>query len=176
MSFKLVDENDERELLGLSMVYWREARKCEKAKAYLAGTVMLGSALETLLMLMVNCYPEDVERTGLFPIRKGVGRPLLEWNLADLLRVAAAANWLPRGLNSGDDWDARKTKVGDHAEVVRVVRNLLHPGRYVQDHHRKRVTAKYLQRMFEFVLHCRDWLAERNNEALREHMREEGLL
>ena len=75
-----------------------------------------------------------------------------------------------------DDWDGRKAKVGDHAEVVRMLRNLAHPARYVMDHYHKRVTAKYLGRQFEFVLHCRDWLAERNNKSLREHMREEGLL
>jgi hypothetical protein len=36
------------------------------------------------------------------------------------------------------------------------------------------VTAKILRRQFEIVLLCRDWLVERNDKALREHMREEG--
>jgi hypothetical protein len=116
----------------------------------------------------------DEELTGLIPMRKKVGRPLLEWDLADLLRVAKAANWLPSGLTSGADRDRRKAKVGDYAEVVRIVRNLVHPARYVEDHYRSRVTAKILRRQFEIVLLCRDWLVERNDKALREHMREEG--
>jgi hypothetical protein len=176
MSFTTLSDDEERELYRLSSFYWKEALRCEEAKAFLAGSVLLGSALETLLILMVNCYPEEAELTGLVPTRKGVGRPLLEWDLADLLKVAKAANWLPTGLTLGGDWDRRKAKVGDYAEVVRMVRNLVHPARYVEDHYRSRVTAKYLRRQFEIVLLCRDWLVERNNKSLREHMREEGLL
>ena len=54
--------------------------------------------------------------------------------------------------------------------------NLAHPACYVADHYRSRVTRKYLQRQFEVVLLCRDWLAERNNKSLREHMKAEGLI
>jgi hypothetical protein len=74
------------------------------------------------------------------------------------------------------NWSSRKARIGDNAEVVRQVRNLAHPARYAADHYRSRVTAKYLQRQFEVVLLCRDWLAERNNKSLREHMNAEGLL
>jgi hypothetical protein len=174
MTFTTLNMEQERELYRLSRFYWKEALRCEKAKVFLAGSVMLGSALETLLLLMVNVYAEEAERTGCVPMRKGVAQPLMQWTLADLLKVAKAANWLPSGLNLKDGWDSRKAKVGDYAEVVRMVRNLVHPARYVEDHYRSRVTAKYLQRQFDVVLHCRDWLVERNNKSLREHMREEG--
>jgi hypothetical protein len=119
---------------------------------------------------MVNCYPKEAELTGLVP-----RRPLLKWDLADLLKVAKAANWLPSGLTLGGDWDRRKAKVGDYAEVVRMMRNLVHPAKYVKNRYRSRMTARHLRRQFEFVLLSCDWLAERNNNALREHMREEGL-
>jgi hypothetical protein len=79
-------------------------------------------------------------------------------------------------LNLKDYWDRRKAKVGDYAEVVRMVRHLVHPARYVEDHHRSRVTAKYLQWQFNVVLLRRDWLVNRKNKSLREHMRDEGLL
>jgi hypothetical protein len=55
---------------------------------------------------------------------------LLDWNLVVLLSVAKAANRLPAALNLDDDWNGRKWKVGDYTEVVRMVRNLAHPGRY----------------------------------------------
>jgi hypothetical protein len=42
----------------------------EKAEAYLAGCVLLGSALETLLILRINVFPE-AEQTGEAPMRKG---------------------------------------------------------------------------------------------------------
>lgn len=56
-----------------------------------------------------------------------------------------------------------------------MVRNLVHPARDRKDHFRGRVTQKYLQRQCKVVLLCRDWLLDRNNKALLEHMKEEGI-
>jgi len=176
MSFILLTELQEHELLRLSWFYWKEALRCEKSKAHLAGSVMLGSALEALLMLMVNGYANEVEATNVVPTRNGKPIPLVDWDLGQLLKVAKAAGWLPSGLHINDDWNVRKAKIGDYAEVSRMVRNLIHPGRYLKDHSPSRVTARHLQRQFEIVLLCRDWLAERNNKSLREHMRRDGLL
>jgi hypothetical protein len=176
MAFTTLSDKQEKELYRLNRLYWQEALRCEQAKAYLAGCVMLGSALETLLMLMINCYPEEAERTGVAPKTKGRPKPLLDWMLADLLRVAKAAQWLPTGLALSDRWNSRTARIGDYAEVARMVRNLAHPARYVEDHYRSRVTRKYLQRQFDVVLLCRDWLTERNNRHLREHMKAEGML
>lgn len=176
MAFTTLTDEERRELWRLSRVYWKEALRCEEAKAYLAGCVMLGSALETLLILMIDCHDEEAENTGQAPNQGGRVKPLLDWKLAELLRVAKAAKWLPAALDSADDWDPRKARIGDYAEVVRMVRNLAHPARYQADHHGRRFTEKYLQHQFEVVLLCRDWLADRNNKALSEHIkeREEG--
>lgn len=171
MTFVTLTGQEERELGRLSSFYWNEALRCEESKAYLAGCVMLGSALEALLMLMVNAHDEEAAATGEIPVRKGKPLPLLEWRVAELLRVAKSAGWLPSGLDLNDDWNTRKAKVGDYAEVSRMIRNLVHPSRYAKDHAQKRVTARYLKRQFEIALTCRDWLAERNNKSLREHMR-----
>lgn len=150
--------------------------RCEEGRAYLAGCIMLGSALETLLMLMINVYPEEAEQTGKTPTKRGKPKPLIDWDLAELLRVAKAAHWLPSALDLKDEWSSREALIGDHAEVVRVIRNLAHPARYATDHHRSRVTEKYLRRQFEVVLACRDWLAERNNKSLIEHMKAEEIM
>jgi len=130
----------------LHRLYWKEAVRCEEAKAYLAGCVMLGSALETLLVLMVNVFPEEAAATGRLPKKDGKAKPLLNWDLSALLKVANAAGWLPSNLALDDEWCNRKALVGDYAEVVRMVRNLVHPARYRKDHFRGRVTQKYLQR------------------------------
>jgi len=171
----LTDE-EEKEFCRLQHFYWREALRCEEAKAYLAGCIMLGSALETLLMLMVNVYPEEAEQTGKTPTKNGKPKRLIEWDLGELLRVAKAAQWLPSALHLSDEWNSRKARVGDYAEVVRMVRNLAHPARYAADHYRSRVTQRYLHRQFDIVLACRDWLAERNNKSIMEHMNAEGIL
>jgi hypothetical protein len=164
---------EEKELLRLQRFYWNEAIRCEGGKAYLAGCVMLGSALETLLILLINLDAEEADKTGKIPTLKGRQKPLLKWDLAELLAVAKAASWLPSALDLDDDWNWRKAKVGDYAEVVRMMRNLAHPARYLSDHHGRRVTNKYLQRQFETVLACRDWLAAHNDRELLKHLEEE---
>ncbi len=63
MPFTMLTDEEEKELNRLSRFYWREAMRCQKAKAYLAGCVMLGSALETLLILMVNVFSDEAEQT-----------------------------------------------------------------------------------------------------------------
>ena len=71
MAFTTLTDEEEKELNRLSRFYWQEALRCEKAQAYLAGSVMLGSALETLLILMINCYSDEADQTGKVPTRKG---------------------------------------------------------------------------------------------------------
>lgn len=176
MPFTTLSDEEEKELYRLSRFYWQEAIRCEESKAYLAGCVMLGSALETLLVLMINIYADEAEQTGKVPTVKGKPKPLLDWQFVELLRVAKAAKWLPSVLNLEDRWSNKTARIGDYAEVVRQVRNLAHPARYVEDHRGKRVNAKYLRRQFEVVLLCRDWLSERNNKSLLEHMRAEGII
>ena len=112
---------------------------------------------------MISLYNEDADRTGKVPLKKGKPKPILKWDLVELLRVAKAAGWLPAGLELGEDWNTKKARVGDYAEIARMMRNLAHPARYLQDHLHRRVTKKYLQRQFQIVLACRDWLAAHNN-------------
>ena len=171
--FKMLSEEEEREFWRLYRLYWREAERCQEAKAYLAGCIVLGSALEALLILMVNVYDEEAEATGRIPTKDKKPKPLLDWDLADLLRVAKAANWLPAGLSLDEDWNSRRAKVGDYAEVVRIVRNLVHAGRYRKEHFRRRITRRYLEQQFEVVESCRGWLADHNAKSLLAHMREE---
>jgi hypothetical protein len=173
MPFTTLTEDEEKELWRLNRFYWKEARRCEEAKAYLAGCVMLGSSLENILILMISLYSEDADRTGKVPRRKDKPKPVLKWDLGELIAVAKAAGWLPAGLKFGDGWNARKARVGDYAEVARQMRNLAHPARYLQDHPRGRVTKRYLQRQFEIVLACRDWLAAHNNRELLKAIDEE---
>lgn len=171
MSFDALDEHAERELYRLYGYYWREAGRCRMAKAYLAGCVMLGAALETLLMLMVNVYPAEAESTGRVPARAGKPKPLLKWELKELLAVAKCAGWLPFSFRGGvDEWVTKSAKVGDYAEVTRTIRNLAHPARYYLDHSRKRVTARFLEQQFEVVRACAKWLEKYNRERLNEHV------
>jgi hypothetical protein len=173
LSFKTLTDEEQKEFWRLSRFYWKEALRCEEVKAHLAGAVMLGSALEALLTLMVDCHSEEAELTGEIPTKKGKAKPLLDWQLSELLKVAKAANWLPVGPGANGDWNHKAAKIGDYAELVRRLRNLLHPARYTKDHSGKRVTRKYLQTQFEVALLCRDWLVSHNNKRLLEDLAKE---
>ena len=48
MSFTTLSDDEERELHRLSHVYWKEALKCEKAKAFLAGSVLVVRCEQTI--------------------------------------------------------------------------------------------------------------------------------
>ena len=172
--FRTLSDEEEQEFWRLYRLYGSEAQRCEKARAYLAGCVMLGSALEALLILMVNVYDEEAAATGIVPMKgKNIKtpKPLLDWDLAELLRVAKAAKWLPAGLDPNDEWNSRKAKIGDYAEAARMIRNLVHAGRYRKEHFRGRVTKKHLERQFEIVEVCREWLADHNAKSLLAHLK-----
>jgi hypothetical protein len=80
---------------------------------------------------------------------------------------------LPHQLKLDEAFNERKALIGDYAEIVRKIRNLIHPSRYLKDHYRSRVTNKYLQRQFGIVLSCRDWILHFNNAALLVHVNAE---
>jgi hypothetical protein len=165
----------EAELYRLLRFYNREADRCCEAHAFLAGCVMAGAELETVLLLMVNAYPGEAVATNKCPRKEKAIKPLLDWNLAELLRVAKVAGWLPSALVYGEDeWSSRKAKAGDYAEVVREMRNLAHPARYMEDHYRKRVTRKHLHLVFETINSASSWLYARVEKSLVERMKEEG--
>jgi hypothetical protein len=176
VSFKTLSDNEERELYRLLRFYWREAERCQEAKAYLAGSVMAASALEALLMAMVNVYADDAEASGAAPVKKGQIRPLVNWDLSELVEVAKTTSWFPFSLDPDEDWDGRKAKVGDYVEVARMIRNLVHPGFYLREHSPSRVTAKYLRQQLEVLSLCREWLEKHNNEKFLENLKQEGLL
>ena len=174
MTFVTLGHDQERELARLLHFYWREASKCQSAKAYLAGSVMAASALEAMLMLTVNAYDSEAVATGVAPTGKQKQiRPLLEWDLGQLVKVAKAAQWFPFSLDLEDDWSGRQAKIGDYAEAARLTRNLLHPGYYLREHSHRRVTERYLERQLSIVERCRDVLAERNHQSLLIHMETE---
>lgn len=77
MLFTTLNDEQEKQLWRLSRFYWQEALRCERAKAYLAGCIMLCSAFENLLILMINVFPDEAESTGVIPLKKGKPKPLL---------------------------------------------------------------------------------------------------
>lgn len=165
--FAYLEDGEFNELLRLQRLYYREARKCEKARAYLPGCAMLGAALEAGLIAMMHCFAEEVVECGSLPLAKGDIKPLLEWKLAELLRIAKKLGWLPAGLQLGQAWDTKHANIGDHAEVVRILRNLVHPASYLAEHTGKRVTSRHLSHSFEVLDATRKHLLRKLNASIR---------
>src|SRR6266853_67237 len=146
-----ISDEEFNELLRLSRMYRREALKCKGAKAYLAGCITIASALESVLMAMFHLFGDKVQENCRIPTRNGRPKKLLKWTLNELLRVANEMQWLPRGLGDGEEWKARRARIGDYAEFVRQVRNLVHATRYIKDYGKRRVTKRHLQVSLESV-------------------------
>jgi hypothetical protein len=91
LSIAGLTDDEHREDYRLAGLYWREALRCEGAKAYLAGCAMLAASLEAWLILKVDAASDEALANGKAPMRKGSVKPLLEWGLSDLLRVAKSA-------------------------------------------------------------------------------------
>jgi len=78
MPFVTLTDEEEKELHRLSTIYWHEARRCEPSRAYLAGCVIICSALETLLILMINTYSDEADQTGRVPVTNHKPKALLD--------------------------------------------------------------------------------------------------
>lgn len=170
-------EKDEKFLLSIIESYQEEAEKCRGANAYLAGSVMLGAALEASLLGMAKCYTEEVKKTKTYSSKK---EPNLDkWNLIDHLKVARKLDWIPSELplnkvarESGIDPD-EALKYGDlgyFADVMREIRDMLHPGRYLRIWSGVKVTKKFLETSYEVVELVQDFLLKKLEDSIRQEM------
>jgi hypothetical protein len=170
-------EQDEEQLLSIIEGYQQEAEKCRSADAYLAGCVMLGAALEASLLAMAKCYSDEVKGTKTYSLKN---EPDLDkWNLIDHLKVARELDWIPSKLaldkiarESGiDPKDALKNgDLGYFADVVREIRDMLHPGRYLRLWSGVRVTKEFLETSYEVVDLVRDYLLKKLEDSIRQEM------
>ncbi|RIE05725.1 hypothetical protein SMC7_06110 [Candidatus Cryosericum terrychapinii] len=109
---------------------------------HLAACMMIGAALEGALLAICDCYYDDIP-VELIPRSHKKQLAVVDWGLFDLVDIARKMEWLPSGLTYGEQWSSKKAGIGDYAVVVRELRNLVHPARYVQDMPRKRITERY---------------------------------
>jgi hypothetical protein len=141
-----LNEKEYRAMLDISERYFSEAKRCRAGKAYLAGIVMVGAALETILMCMVCCDSKKIAAWDGAPEWRHELKPLRRWSMTELMDAAEFAGWLPKALR-GSAWDSGRALPGDYAEVLRQFRNLVHPNRYLQHFPHERFSKKLLNRL-----------------------------
>ena len=171
-----MSEKDFGFLLKLMDYYQEEARKCKQADAHLAGCVVLAAAMEAGLLGMAYCLDTEVRGTETF--QRARDKDLRTWALKRLLDLANEMKWLPSNLPLGKE--ARLSGIkpdeaierGDViylADVVREVRDMIHPGRYVRLWSGVKVTMEYLDSVEERVQIVYDLLYDRLTTVIRNH-------
>jgi len=139
------------EIYHIAILYKGEARKCYLGKAYLAGCILMGAALEGVLLATLNTVPQLISDAKGVPHKDGKIKPLEDWKLEELIRVAEYIGWLPTFLSSESKWNKINIPKGDYVRLVQQIRNLVHPIEYEIKFGRKKVTKKYLDACFDIV-------------------------
>jgi len=110
--------------------YEAESDRAGAVSAWLAAAIMLGAAAEARLLLRCVLAPEAAARA-----RDAIARQVrpkrsdpTAWTLEQLIHVAAEAGWIA----TVED-DEIVVFVDRLLQQLRLTRNLIHPGRYVQD-------------------------------------------
>jgi hypothetical protein len=148
----MVQETEPRqskELWRLVDLYRAEAERCQRIGAYLAGCVMLGSALEAGLLLMAECHVKSLQASARLPrTNRGAPKPPQKWTLGELIDMGKEMTWLPAGPGH----------VGDYAWAVQKTRNLIHAGKYVAEYAGVDVGEEDYERAYTAVQAAFDWL------------------
>ncbi|MFI5092977.1 MAG: hypothetical protein ACHQIK_06010 [Candidatus Acidiferrales bacterium] len=116
----------------LMLSYRREARRCLRAKAYHAATVMQVAAFEAGLQAMCFLYPVEVKRTGVYANKhfRGKRNKGLEFSLNQLINIADELRWFPAKRVT---WAGKRATVAGFSHEIRKVRNNVHPGVWARD-------------------------------------------
>lgn len=151
------------------MRYERETRACAKARAYYAGCIMLGATLEGSLLAMCDMFQDEAEAAiSSLPKEKQPRGHLLRWDLNELIVIARRAGWLP-----AREKERSARKIGDWVEMLRDLRNLVHPGRHVREYPKLRLRAFVFHNAREVFEAANDWILDRIYRDLRMKMKAE---
>lgn len=157
-----------KNLLKIQEFYINEANKCKDANANFAGCVMLGSALESAILLMIALYPEELEQAYKIPKWNKIKKPPIEWSLSLLLDVARDSSWLPSRLKRSDVFDSPdKGLIGDYVRVIHEIRNLVHPGRYLRNYPELDITREHFDFCYEIISSVFDSLNNKITDSIK---------
>ena len=168
-SFRDELKSDPTLILGqIFLQYEKQVEKCEKAGAYLAGSIMLGALLEAFLLQMALVYPDEVKAAQIYHGKKV--KSLEKWSLFDLLKLAIELKWIPTHMQidrifraSGIEMNLKQSK-GDlayMADVVREIRDMVHPGRYLRRWEGRRIAERHYRFCFRVTNLVRDSISDK---------------
>jgi hypothetical protein len=170
-----LSEDQFQELMRLCLLYRREAKRSMDAKAYLAGCVMIGAALESELLALCNCYPDEIPGELIPKKKNGKPKHILDWTFSQLLRIARERGWLPARLDLTEQWDQKRAHIGDYAIVLKEIRNLVHSSCYISYFPKSRITKRRMEMCFEILEVASDHLQAKLHASIRAAIDEEKI-
>lgn len=147
-------EEEHKKLNRILGFYKEEGDKCHGAKSYLAACIMYGGCLETALLLMEDIYCDGVKSK----------------TLKQLINIAKKRGWLEHALKLNEDFDRKKAKIGDYAEVMRLVRNCVHPLKTLES---GKITKKHSEKVQIVLSYVMEHLYQRVAISLSEDIEKE---
>jgi hypothetical protein len=160
---RMLSEGRSKRLIKLINGYDREVRRCAKVRAYHAACILLGAQLEGMLLAMCAMYPKEVRKW--FAQQAPKRRPktaIDQWRLDTLSRVARDLGWLPTRSNS-----RAPRKVGDWVDLLRELRNLVHPGKHLRDYPKIRISKLHLSDAEAVFDSAHGWLLSKVTSDLK---------
>lgn len=164
--------NNSDRLNELMLSYRREARRCLRAKAYLAATVMQVATFEAGLQAMCFLYPAEVKRTGVYARKRFRGKRhrALEFSLHQLINIADELGWFPP---KHIRWSGKRTTLAGYSHEIRKVRNYVHPGVWARDRVNPLRFTKGIYGVVDEVIDvANSWLLHRVERSLSKAMKE----
>ncbi len=152
-------------LTELMVLYRREARRCERNRAYLAATVMEVAAFEAGLQAMCFLYPEEIKRTTAYAAKRFRRKrnKALEFNLYQLIEMAQELQWFPTKQFT---WAGKRANVAGFVHEIRKARNLVHPGEWARQRDPLRFTKGVYNVAYEAIDTANSWLLDHVGKSL----------
>jgi hypothetical protein len=163
-------------LIDVINKYRREARKCEKAHAYLSASIMQAAALEASLQAMCFLYPADIKKTPVYQRKRFKSRryKAFDFSFSQLINIAGEADWFPNKIIT---LGRKQTTMRELAHEVRNIRNLVHPGKWARElKSTEKVNRKLYESVYEICDVATSSLLERIYKSMRNRMKLDRLI
>ena len=140
---------EQEKLRAILQQYETEASICAQNEAYHAASAMIGSAMETVLLLACvnHCDNAKKARKQLAKSKRPSSNNPKEWSFYHLVMILDKAGWLPDLIVGYEIVSSYKL-----IDMVRQLRNMLHPARHLSDSRVLDVERKYVNARATYVL------------------------
>lgn len=140
--------SEQEKLRTLQQQYETEASICAQNEAFHAAAAMIGSAMETVLLLACINHRDSAVKalTHLSDSKRFKSKNPEKWTFNQLVMIVDEAGWLP-------DFEVGDETISSYrlTDMVRQLRNMLHPACYLSDGHKLDIERKYLNAQATYV-------------------------